>query len=61
MKTELICVGTELLEGKLNTNSSYIGERLGLYGLELSYVTTVGDNESDLAGVLKTALSRSDG
>jgi len=35
MKTELICAGTELLEGKLNTNSSYIGERLGWYGLEL--------------------------
>ena len=59
MKTELICAGTELLEGKLNTNSSYIGERLGWYGLELSFVTTVGDNIADLEQTLKLALSRS--
>jgi nicotinamide-nucleotide amidase len=59
MKTEIICVGTELLEGKLNTNAGYVGERLSSIGLGPTYITTIGDNEDELAGVFKSAIERS--
>jgi len=59
MKTELICAGTELLEGKLNTNAGYIGEKLSSIGLGVSYITTVGDNEAELADAFKKAIERS--
>ena len=59
MKTELICVGTELLEGKLNTNSSYIGEKMSALGLGLSYVTTVGDTEAEIESAVRSAVERS--
>ncbi|MCX5781475.1 MAG: competence/damage-inducible protein A [Elusimicrobia bacterium] len=59
MKTELICVGTELLTGKLNSNSSFIGDRLSLLGLDLSYVTTVGDNNDDIEEAFSKAIKRS--
>jgi nicotinamide-nucleotide amidase len=58
MRTELICVGTELLTGKLNTNSVYIGERLAALGLDLALVTTVGDAAADLENVFRPTLSR---
>lgn len=59
MKSELICVGTELLFGKLNTNAAYIGERLSTIGLDLSFVTSVGDNSDDMFEIFKKALDRS--
>jgi len=59
MNTELICVGTELLEGKLNTNASYIGERLSTLGLSLEYIITVGDNAAQLETALAAAIKRS--
>ena len=59
MNTELICVGTELLEGKLNTNSSYIGERLDTLGLSLDYIVTVGDGLEKLETAIENALKRS--
>jgi nicotinamide-nucleotide amidase len=59
LKTELICVGTELLEGKLNTNSSYIGDRLASIGLNLAFETTVGDNLAELKRTFEAALERS--
>lgn len=59
MKTELICVGTELLTGKLNTNCAYIGEKLSLVGLDLSFVTAVGDDPADMEQVFRQATGRS--
>jgi len=59
MKTELICIGTELLTGKLNTSSSYIGDRLSSLGLDLSFITTVGDNPAEMEEVFEKALRRS--
>ncbi len=59
MKTELICVGTELLTGKLNTNSSYVGDRLSQIGLDLSFITTVGDSRETLEEAYSKAVKRS--
>ena len=45
MNTEIIAVGTELLMGETqDTNSSWLGQRLPEFGLELKFVTIVGDD-----------------
>jgi len=59
MRTEIICVGSELLTGKPNTNSTYIGERLGSIGIDVSLMTTVGDQAERIGAVLRAALGRS--
>ncbi|MDR1952699.1 MAG: competence/damage-inducible protein A [Elusimicrobiota bacterium] len=60
MRIELICSGTELLTGKLNTNAGYIGGKLYDIGLELSAVIDVSDRKSEFEAELKRALDRSD-
>lgn len=61
MIVELISVGTEILLGNIvNTNASYLAEKCAGLGLQNYYQISVGDNEERLAGVLTTALSRSD-
>jgi nicotinamide-nucleotide amidase len=59
MKIELICTGSELLVGKVNTNAAYIGSRLFAIGFELSLVTNVGDKKRDLLYEFKRAFERS--
>ena len=45
MKAEIIAVGTELLLGEiLDTNSQYLAQQLTPLGIDLFYVTHVGDN-----------------
>lgn len=61
MKAELISTGTELLLGQiLNTNARFLGQRLAELGIDLFYQTTVGDNESRLADVFRSAYHRAD-
>ena len=61
MKSEIICVGTELLVGDiLNTNAKYISEKLAEIGINLYYQTVVGDNHERLKDVLKQATKRAD-
>ncbi|BAV58612.1 putative competence-damage inducible protein [Endomicrobiia bacterium] len=59
MKIELICTGSELLTGKVNTNAAYIGSRLSAIGFEISLVTDVGDKKQDLLREFKRAFKRS--
>ncbi len=59
MKIELICTGSELLTGKLNTNSSYIGQKLFFIGLDLSLITAVSDRKNELREILNLAKERS--
>ena len=60
MKVEIIAVGTELLTPDFrDTNSLFLTAGLNGIGLEASFKTIVGDDERDLAGVLRTALGRS--
>src|SRR4030042_1898498 len=61
MKAEIISIGTELLLGEItDTNASYLAAELPLLGVDLYWVTQVGDNLGRLGEVLERAWSRSD-
>ena len=61
MRTEIIAVGTELLLGQIvDTNSSWMGERLAIAGIDSHFQTKVGDNLERIVLALRTALARSD-
>lgn len=61
MNVEVVAIGTELLLGQIvDTNSSWIGERLAAAGLNSHYQTKVGDNPDRIREVLAQALRRSD-
>ena len=59
MNIELICSGSELLTGKLNTHASFIGSKLNEIGLALSLITTVADRKNEFKSVLQEAVKRS--
>jgi nicotinamide-nucleotide amidase len=60
MKTEIIAVGTELLTPDFqDTNSLFLTAGLNAIGIDVSFKSVVGDDERDLARVLRTALARS--
>ena len=61
MRCDVVAIGTELLLGQIvDTNSSWIGERLALAGIDSHYQTKVGDNLDRMVTVLRGALARSD-
>jgi len=60
MKIELISIGTELLSGKLNSDSSFIGEGLARLGLELSRESTIADDRKGMVSLLRESLKRAD-
>src|SRR5204863_64585 len=48
MRIEVICTGDEVLTGKIvNTNFSYISQKLEDFGLAVTWETTVGDDRED--------------
>lgn len=57
---ELICVGTELLDGKADTHLAAAGRRLQAAGLRLARETVLPDDVAILAGALRDALRRCD-
>src|SRR5687768_3756613 len=61
MRIEVICTGDEVLTGKIvNTNFSYISQKLEDYGLGVTWETTVGDDRDDLLLAFQLAGSRAD-
>jgi len=61
MKAEIIPVGTEILLGNIiDTNSSYLANQLPLLGVDLYFISTVGDNQQRLVDTLKRAWKRAD-
>ena len=61
MKAEIIASGTELLLGQItDTNTPFIANQLAVLGIDLYYVSIVGDNYERFLGVLGQALRRSD-
>lgn len=61
MKAEIISIGTELLLGEItDTNSAYLASQLPLLGIDLHFISTVGDNQQRLVDTLRQALLRSD-
>ena len=61
MKAEIISIGTELLLGEItDTNSAYLAGQLPLLGLDIHFMSTVGDNQHRLVDILQQAWQRSD-
>ena len=61
MKAEIISIGTELLLGEItDTNASYLASQLPLLGIDLLWITQVGDNLERLRECLERAWGRSD-
>jgi nicotinamide-nucleotide amidase len=61
MRVEVICTGDEVLTGKIvNTNFSYISQKLEDVGLSVQWETTVGDDRESLLLAFKLAGERAD-
>lgn len=61
MKASIIAVGTELLFGQtVNTNASYLSEKLNLMGFDVMYHFVVGDNPERLKEKLAEAFADTD-
>lgn len=59
-RLEVICVGTELLTGKINTHIGYLGRTLPNIGLSIAREHTVGDDEKIMRECFSDAFRRSD-
>ena len=61
MKAEIFSIGTELLMGELtDTNSAWMAARLPALGIELQWVSIIGDNLAMLTEGFTRALQRAD-
>jgi nicotinamide-nucleotide amidase len=61
MQIEILCTGDEVLTGKIvNTNFSYISQKLEDVGLTVRWGTTVGDDRQTLLQAFRAAGERAD-
>jgi nicotinamide-nucleotide amidase len=61
MRIEVICTGDEVLTGKIvNTNFSFITQKLEDFGLSVKWETTVGDDREELLLAFRLAGERAD-
>jgi nicotinamide-nucleotide amidase len=61
MRAEIISCGTELLLGQIaDTNAAYLAQNLATLGIDLYYVSQVGDNLERIVETLQRAWQRSD-
>ncbi len=61
MNAEIVSVGSELLLGQIvDTNATWMAQRLADLGINLYYKSTVGDNPQRMEEVLTRALERAD-
>src|SRR5271169_392030 len=61
MRIEIICTGDEVLTGKIvNTNFSYMSQKLEDFGLSVSWGTIVGDDRDELLAAFRMAGERAD-
>ena len=61
MNGEILSIGTELLMGEIvDTNAAFLASRLPPLGIQLRWVTQVGDSMDMLQEALKRGMSRSD-
>jgi nicotinamide-nucleotide amidase len=59
VKGEILTIGNELLSGLVvDTNRAYVAGRLMTAGVMPSYMTTVGDNETDIVDAVMQAVGR---
>lgn len=61
MKGEIMSVGTELLLGQLvDTNAPYLAQSLSTLGIDVFWISQVGDNQSRMVDALRRGWERSD-
>jgi len=61
INAEIVTIGTELLLGELtDTNSVFVAQILRELGINVFFITSVGDNISRIADVLRIAMGRSE-
>ena len=61
MRIEILCTGDEVLTGKIvNTNFSYMAQKLEDVGLSVHWGTTVGDDRDSLLAAFQLAGQRAD-
>src|ERR1700732_1490518 len=61
MRIEIICTGDEVLTGKIvNTNFSYMAQKLEDFGLSVAWGTTVGDDREELLAAFRLSAERAD-
>ena len=61
MNAEIISIGTELLMGELvDTNSAFLAAELAKLGIEVRFITKVGDDPDRLRDTIHRAFARSD-
>ena len=61
MKAEIFSIGTELLMGEItDTNAVFLASRLPALGIQLQWVSQIGDSPEMLEDAFKRGLSRSD-
>lgn len=61
MRAEILSCGTELLLGHItDTNATYLAQSLAPLGIDLYFVSQVGDNQERIVETLRRAWERSD-
>jgi nicotinamide-nucleotide amidase len=61
MRIEIICTGDEVLTGKIvNTNFSYMAQKLEDFGLSVTSGTVVGDDREELLAAFRLSGERAD-
>jgi nicotinamide-nucleotide amidase len=61
VNAEIVSIGTEILLGEItDTNSVFIARALRDVGVNVYYMSSVGDNEQRIADVIQAALARVD-
>ena len=59
MEAEIITIGDELLIGQtVDTNSAYLGQKLGSIGISISRKTAISDNEKAILQAIAESQSR---
>jgi nicotinamide-nucleotide amidase len=61
VSAEIIAIGTEILLGELtDTNSVFIAQQMRSIGVNIFFMTSVGDNEARITDAIRIALGRAD-
>lgn len=61
MKAEILAIGTEILFGQIvDTNSPWIASHLPALGIDIYFISTVGDNKGRMVETIKRAWQRCD-
>lgn len=61
MKCSIITIGTEITKGfVLDSNSNFLSKQLGIAGVDVRFILSVGDNKEDIIRSLKFAYDNTD-